>query len=217
MALNAYGRPLTEVLSFKYLGRVLSASDDDWLEVIRNLRRARQKWAQLSRVLVQEGVDAQISGMFYIAVVQALIIYRSETWVMSPRIGKTLGGLHHRVVWRLMGQMPHKKLDRTWTHPSLEEVMVKAGVQEVETYVGHRQNTVAKFITTKPIMDLCLAVPQRPVAQGSKKWCKQEGMDLERTQDVERVEEAKRSIEAWGRGQKMRQREIWINKSKRKL
>ena len=33
-----------------------------------------------------------MSGMFYITVVQALLLYRSNTRVVSPRIGKTLGG-----------------------------------------------------------------------------------------------------------------------------
>ena len=51
MALTAYDRALTSVLSFKCLRRFLLASDDDWTAVIRNLRRARQKWARLSRVL----------------------------------------------------------------------------------------------------------------------------------------------------------------------
>ena len=33
-----------------------------------------------------------------IAVVQAVILYRSETWVMYPRMWKPLGGLNHWVV-----------------------------------------------------------------------------------------------------------------------
>ena len=34
MALTAYIHPLETVLSFKYLGRILSALDDDWTEVV---------------------------------------------------------------------------------------------------------------------------------------------------------------------------------------
>ena len=40
--------------------------------------------------------------------------------------------------------------------PPLEYGMVEAGLQEVETYVSRRQNTVAQFIVTRPIMDLYL-------------------------------------------------------------
>ena len=38
---GAYGRTLEMVPSFKYLGRVISAVDDDWLVVIRNLKKSR--------------------------------------------------------------------------------------------------------------------------------------------------------------------------------
>ena len=41
VAITAYGSPLMEVSSFKYMGRFLSASDDDWPELIPNLGRAR--------------------------------------------------------------------------------------------------------------------------------------------------------------------------------
>ena len=43
-AITAYGTPLASVTSCKYLGRFLSVSDDNWPAVVRNLRRARQKW-----------------------------------------------------------------------------------------------------------------------------------------------------------------------------
>ena len=49
MALTAYGHPLTAVSSFKYLGRVLLAPDNDWTAVIRNLHREQHKRVRMSR------------------------------------------------------------------------------------------------------------------------------------------------------------------------
>ena len=83
-AISAYGIPLATVTSFKYLGRVLSESDDDWPAAAKNLQRERQKWALLSRVLVREGVDARTPGRIYMVVVQAVMLYGLETWVYSP-------------------------------------------------------------------------------------------------------------------------------------
>ena len=57
--------------------------------------------------------------------------------------------------------------------------MSEVGVQEVETYAARRQNTVAQFIATRLIMDLCLAAARRPGARVSKRWWEQEGLDLE--------------------------------------
>ena len=45
------------VESFKCLGRVLHRSDKDWPVVIRNIRRARQFWGWLEKLLRREGED----------------------------------------------------------------------------------------------------------------------------------------------------------------
>ena len=61
--------------------------------------------------------------MFYIVVVQAVLLYGSETWILNPHIERMIGGFHHRVVCRLAGRMPQRNLYRTWTYPYLEEAM----------------------------------------------------------------------------------------------
>ena len=43
--------PLDMVTSFKYLGQVISAADDDWLVVVRNLAKLQVVWQKLTRIL----------------------------------------------------------------------------------------------------------------------------------------------------------------------
>ena len=57
--------------------------------------------------------------------------------------------------------------------------MAGAGLHEVETYVYRRQNTVAQYIATRPIMDLCLAAKRRPGPRVAMRWWEQERLDLE--------------------------------------
>ena len=105
-AFTVYGIPLAQVTYFKNLGRIFTASDDDWPAVASNLRKARREWAQLKRVLVWEGADDRALGQIYLAVVQSVMMYGSETWVMTPCIGRVLGGFHHRVACRITGRQP---------------------------------------------------------------------------------------------------------------
>ena len=42
----------------------------------------------------------------------------SETWVIYPLIGRTLGGFHHRVSCRLMGSQPQRGIYGRWVYPS---------------------------------------------------------------------------------------------------
>ena len=44
--------------------------DGDWTAVVRNLRRARQKWTWPTQVLRREGADYQTLGHIYLSVVQ---------------------------------------------------------------------------------------------------------------------------------------------------
>ena len=64
VALTAYIRLLTDISSFKDLGRVLSESDYCCPVAIRNLGRVQQKWARLLQVLDWEGGDARNLGEF---------------------------------------------------------------------------------------------------------------------------------------------------------
>ena len=40
-AFEAYGAPLENVTAFRYLGRVMTAGDDEWPEVVGKLQRTR--------------------------------------------------------------------------------------------------------------------------------------------------------------------------------
>ena len=49
-AFQAYVVPLDNVTEFKYLGRVMTAGDDNWREVAGNVQNARKSWGRMSRI-----------------------------------------------------------------------------------------------------------------------------------------------------------------------
>ena len=59
-AFEVYGAPIESVSEFKYLGRILTVTDDDWSAVIENLRKARRSWGRLTRVLSREGAYPKV-------------------------------------------------------------------------------------------------------------------------------------------------------------
>ena len=50
-AFKVYREPMEAVLEFKYLWRILTATDNDWTAVAGNLKKARRSWGRLARVL----------------------------------------------------------------------------------------------------------------------------------------------------------------------
>ena len=79
----ADGHPLEMVTYFIYLGRVISAADDDWLAVVRNLAKVRSVWRSMTRILIKEVERPQVSGFFFKAVVQSSMLFGVETWVVT--------------------------------------------------------------------------------------------------------------------------------------
>ena len=74
----------------------MAALDNIWPSVVVNLRNAWKQWMRMSRILVQKGEYPRTSGKIFKAVVQATILFVAESWVMSPRIERTLGDFLHR-------------------------------------------------------------------------------------------------------------------------
>ena len=85
---SEYGTPLMAVSSFRYLGLTLSSANDDCPVVERNLRRARVKWGRLAKILGREGFYKRMAGRFYVTLVQTVLLFGSDTWVLTPRLEK---------------------------------------------------------------------------------------------------------------------------------
>ena len=59
-AFEACGAPMESVTELKYLGIILTATEDNWPAVVGNLRKARRSWGRLSRVLGREGAYPKV-------------------------------------------------------------------------------------------------------------------------------------------------------------
>ena len=88
---------------FKYLGSILQQADEDWLVIIQNILRARQVWGRLGKLLRREGADPIISEKFYCTVVQTVLLFGSETWVLTLAMMKKLEFVHMGFLWQVTG------------------------------------------------------------------------------------------------------------------
>ena len=52
---HAYAKKMWAVTEFRYLGIILTNTDDDWPAVAGNLRKARVTLGRLAKILGQEG------------------------------------------------------------------------------------------------------------------------------------------------------------------
>ena len=169
-AFEAYREPIKNVLEFQYLGRVLTAGNDAWIAVVGNLGKARNSWGRLSWVLSRQGVDPKMSMNFYKAVAQAMLLFGAEMWELIQRMEKDLDSFQSRVSRRLIGKQTRRRTDGSWDYPPLAEALGEAGLEGIRKLATRRQNTVAQYIATRPILDLCEWATRLPGARASRRW-----------------------------------------------
>ena len=61
--------------------------------------------------------------------------------------------------------------------------MGEMGLEEIGVHIKKRQNTVAQYIATQTIMELCERSFQRPSAWVSWRWWDQDGIELWRARE----------------------------------
>ena len=86
MAFEVYWQQIQLVPWFTYLGRVMTEGDDDWPAVAGNLAKARKILGRMQGILRREGATPRISGDFFKAVVQQVLLFGAETWVVTPNM-----------------------------------------------------------------------------------------------------------------------------------
>ncbi len=152
---TAYRDKLEKVEVFKYLGRLLAYDDNNTQAMRGNLKKACKNWGQVSRVLRAENASPKVCGVFYKATVQAVLLFGSETWKLSPLSLKSLEGFHIRAVHRMAGKMPTKNPDGTWKYSSSRDVLKAVRLQTIGHYIGVCWETIARFIVDRPLFALC--------------------------------------------------------------
>ena len=185
MALEVYGEQIQTVPRFKYLGRILTEGDDDWTEVAGNFANARKSWGRLQGTLSKEGATKRVSGNFFKAVVLQVLLFVAETWVVTPMMERALSAFIHGAAGRITGRQPRKGRDGKWYYPSLEGAMTEAGLTDVRTSINRRQNTVAQYISTRPLLDLFEGAMKIEGARVTLRWWEKSGIDWEKAKAKE--------------------------------
>ena len=175
---NVDGVPIENVSEFKYLGRVVKSNDDDRPAMKANMKKARAAWGRISGILTREGANPKAMASFYKAIVQSVLLYGAESWVLTLSMEKELQSFHRRCARYITGLHIRPNQDGTWTHPSSVEVLEKAGLLTIQEYIRCRRATVMKYAQSKFIYRQCVA--STPLARNPNQlvWWKLDERDL---------------------------------------
>ena len=132
------------VAQFKYLGRTIYQTDDKYPATLWNIKRAWKFWGKLGKMMLRDGADTQGLENFYSSAVQEVLIFVSESWVLSglelwvlsAAMESTVEGTHTGLLQDIIGKRVQQNPDSTWLTPVAEVILEAAGIQLVVTYIG---------------------------------------------------------------------------------
>ena len=80
-------------------------------------------------ILGREVANPRFPGIFFKALIQAVLIFWAETWIMTPCMGWNLGGFQHRVAQQITGRKPRRLLYGVWDYPPLDTAIQEKGFE----------------------------------------------------------------------------------------
>ena len=128
----------------------------------------------------QGRVRQESVGKFFKAVVQQVLLFGAETWVLMPRIERALNSFMYRAARWITGRQLRRGWGGKWFYPSLEGSMKEEGFKDIRTSINNRQNTVAQYIATRPLLDLCEGTNQIGGSRVSRRWWDKKSIDWEK-------------------------------------
>ena len=166
------GDKLIDLVSlFKYLGRWLANDNSDSMAVTKNLQKARARWGRISRLLSRSTASSTTMARFYLAVIQSVLLFGSETWVLSQRDLNRLERFHARCA-RHIAHRPIRPLpDGTWDTPPTDEVLDDCDLSPIATYIAKRKTTLLSYARhSSALYQQCLASVPVPSATHRLVW-----------------------------------------------
>ena len=127
---------------FQYLGRIICDDDSDDVAAYTQLKKARACWGRLGAILRSDGASPTTMGKFWKTILQAVLLYGSETWVISRRCLRRLIAFQARCA-RYMARRHIRQLpDGHWEHPPTAEVLADCKMHPLPTYINRRRHTL---------------------------------------------------------------------------
>ena len=123
------------------------------------------------------------------SVVQAVLLFGSNMWVMTPQLKKSIEGSHHWVLWSMEGMGSKHQQHGTWIHTPIGAALAMVGMEKVGVYIADRQNTFVQYIANSPIIELWLAAEQKPGMRLSGRWWEQPSLDIMKKKEGHTAEE----------------------------
>ena len=85
-------------------------------------------------------------AIFYLRIVQAVLLYGADSWTLSKRDIRALESFHKRAIRHITGCHIRRDADGVWSYPDHDALMKMCGLLPIGTYVERRRGTLRRYL-----------------------------------------------------------------------
>ena len=83
---------------------------------------------------------------FYITVVQAVLLYGADSWIIKEKDYRALRSFHRRAVRYMTRNHIRKLMNNQWIYPNHDESLKQCGLLDIDIYIERRRGTLRKYL-----------------------------------------------------------------------
>ncbi len=151
--LTVYGEKIVKVKKFKYLGRILTETDDDSPAIADRIAQAAHAfWSLHRRFLAKKHVTTKTKLSVVKTIIHAKIVYAAESWVVKEHDAERLRALQQKLLRHALAMHP-KMTPQGLRYPSRASVLAAAGQPDIVSAISHAQLRLAGHMLRRPPSD----------------------------------------------------------------
>ena len=143
---------LEEVDQFKYLGSIITKSNDSETEIKARLSISTSILARQERVWNSKVLSLKAKSLLYKAIILSTLLYGCETWTLNPDIERKLQAFENKFYRKILrvSYTEHRTTTSIWSEidriAGKQERLVGTIIKRKLTYFGHisRHNGISK-------------------------------------------------------------------------
>ena len=82
----------------------------------------------------------------YLTIIQAVLLYGSESWTVSERKMNKLHSFHKRAIRHMTGKHIQKNGEDEWEYPNHESLLKKCKMFPINIYIERRRGTLRRYM-----------------------------------------------------------------------
>jgi len=150
---------------------MLATSDDnDLMAVLYHIHQAHICWNQIARLLICQKASQKVMGHFYLAAVQAILLYGLESWMLTQQQLQLLEAFYYQCACHIACNPIWMLSNGEWHTLCTEDVLKHVCLQPIHIHIQNHWEHICPYTENLPIFTKCKDSAPTPITACHIYW-----------------------------------------------